>query len=504
MSGEASTSRLGLCGTCATASARYRCPACSFPSCSLPCSTAHKTASSCSGIAAPVWAQPVKANEMTWGSLMRDSSFISGVGRAVEEVGRQLVQDKVIPQGRGAGRGVDEAEAVRLDERSDKEDRMVREARNEGVELMLLPKGMSKRNRNGTRWDPKNNRLEWTVEIAFQPRPSADSSSSSPTSITTVPQPSSSPLYDVLTAALGARDRKGKGKEVSPEDAAWVLTEKAWVETLKPVKVASPPSEEEEGKIVGEETAFEEGSSAEQVKPAEEGAEVEGAALPAEAEASAPVAAEQELPAEAPEASTPALPPPASSDDSPFVLLLTFFTRPAPSFAPSDTPLPTTRLPGRQVYLVDSAPATTLREALEGATLLEHPTFELWPRETFLRQKLLGKLKVVERPSAESVRSAAAAAYSGAGGRGRGRGRGRGDGRVGRGGERGGYGGRDGGPGYEGGEGSGGGVFEGRAQDSGWGKRGPPSAAAGEGEGGAEKKPRLEVQIEALLGEEGP
>jgi hypothetical protein len=86
---------------------------------------------------------------------MRDQSYIAGVGRQVEETGRNLVQDKVIPQGRGAGRDGKEAEQNRLDERSDKEDRMVREARNEGVELILLPKGMSKRLKNGTRWDQK-------------------------------------------------------------------------------------------------------------------------------------------------------------------------------------------------------------------------------------------------------------------------------------------------------------------------------------------------------------
>lgn len=82
---------------------------------------------------------------------MRDQSYIAGVGRAIEQVGKQLVDEKLIPQGRRLGAD----ETVRLDERSDKEDKMVREARNQGVELMLLPKGMSKRQKNLTRWDPK-------------------------------------------------------------------------------------------------------------------------------------------------------------------------------------------------------------------------------------------------------------------------------------------------------------------------------------------------------------
>jgi hypothetical protein len=82
---------------------------------------------------------------------MRDQSYIAGVGRAIEQVGRELVGEKLIPQGRKLGAD----ETVRLDERSDREDKMVREARNQGVELMLLPKGMSKRLKNSTRWDMK-------------------------------------------------------------------------------------------------------------------------------------------------------------------------------------------------------------------------------------------------------------------------------------------------------------------------------------------------------------
>ncbi|TNY22719.1 hypothetical protein DMC30DRAFT_348477, partial [Rhodotorula diobovata] len=78
---SSSNSRLGICQTCDTEPARYKCPACSFPSCSLACSTAHKQAQGCSGVAPPVWSRPLQANEMTWGSLMRDQSYIAGVNR---------------------------------------------------------------------------------------------------------------------------------------------------------------------------------------------------------------------------------------------------------------------------------------------------------------------------------------------------------------------------------------------------------------------------------------
>ncbi|GAA5843602.1 hypothetical protein JCM11251_007128 [Rhodosporidiobolus azoricus] len=499
---EASTSRLGLCQTCNTTPARYKCPGCAFPSCSVACSSAHKTAANCSGVAPPVWSRPIQANEMSWGSLMRDQSYIAGVGRAVEEVGRQLVQEKTLPQGRGAaGKGRIDEEQVRLDERSDKEEKMVREARNDGVELVLLPKGMSKRLKNGTRWDQKNNRMEWTVEVAFQPRPSTDPSSSSSSTIlaTTVPQPASASLHTVLSAALAAKDKKGKGKEVSPEDAAWVLAEKAWVESLKPVKEAAQAGKRNEAR---EDVAEEAAVDAEPPAIAGDGdaeLEQEAAAEPALPAMDAPSA--EILPiadAQAPPSTDTAppvgpAPPDSPPEEPPFVLLLAFFARPSASPFSEDSSSAAadpsssrpSRPPARPLYLIPlplSSPLPDLRTALSGSTILEYPTFEIWPRESFLRQKLLGKIRVVEKPTGDEVRREAEARAAYSGGRGRGRGRGRGGG-----GGRGGYGGareeRDD-------SGSGGGVFEGRAQDSGWGKRGAPQLSSDEPNG--EKRLRLD------------
>ena len=81
---------------------------------------------------------------------MRDQSYISGVGRKAEEIGKQLVGEKLIPQ----GRRVDET-AGRLDDKTEREEKLVRDAREEGVELVLLTKGMSRRVRNGSRFDQK-------------------------------------------------------------------------------------------------------------------------------------------------------------------------------------------------------------------------------------------------------------------------------------------------------------------------------------------------------------
>lgn len=83
---------------------------------------------------------------------MRDQSYISGVSRMAEDVGKKLAGAGLVPSARGAG---EEDSVGRLDEWSEKEEKLLREARGEGVKLVLLPKGMSRRNRNASRWDQK-------------------------------------------------------------------------------------------------------------------------------------------------------------------------------------------------------------------------------------------------------------------------------------------------------------------------------------------------------------
>lgn len=85
---------------------------------------------------------------------MRDQSYLSRVGRVAEEVGRKLVGEDLVPSSR-AVREEEGHEEGRLDDRTEKEDRLVKEARKEGVLLVLLPKGMSRRMRNTSRWDNK-------------------------------------------------------------------------------------------------------------------------------------------------------------------------------------------------------------------------------------------------------------------------------------------------------------------------------------------------------------
>ncbi|GAA5981734.1 hypothetical protein JCM10908_004581 [Rhodotorula pacifica] len=521
-----SKSRLGTCQQCNAAPARYRCPGCELTTCSLACSTAHKQEKACDGVAPPIWSKLLQANELSWGSLMRDQSYIAQVGRAVEGVGKQLVSDKVLPQGRMAARPGD-AQGVRIDERSDKEERLVREARNEGVELTLLPKGMSKRLKNGSRWDPKHNRLEWTVEVAFQPRLPADASTPlpPPTLITTVPQPSTNTIHSVITAALGSRDKKGKGKAVEPEKEEWLRIEKAWLETIRPPSTnkGKEKNKVQEVKAEANEESVEEAGIVEVEPPAVVEPAPDPAAqsfdlllaffsrsqhapppLPSESSDSDEDDDDDETDSESGESSA------SSSDEEDNVEDVGFAAHAALAPTPIEPPkpvIPVIQATARRLYRIPVTRATTLREALAGATLLEIPLLEVWPRETLQQQVSQGKIEVLDKPTVEqaaAARRAADEARNASRGRGRGRGRGGfsgGGGMGGRGGHmpsagrghaRGAYGGGYGARGESSYGRSGertvdGGTTGGeRQQDSGWGKRGPPAQEGA----GAEKRMR--------------
>ena len=140
-----------VCGSCSKA-ARYRCPACSFSSCSLQCSKNHKLSLSCSGVAPPIWSKPIPSKDFGWGELLRDQCYIATVGRYAEQIGRNLVEDKLIPDLKQLREEGDEG---RLDTFAYKDGQLIKEARKEGVKVKLLSRGMLKRVENKSRYDFK-------------------------------------------------------------------------------------------------------------------------------------------------------------------------------------------------------------------------------------------------------------------------------------------------------------------------------------------------------------
>lgn len=242
-----------------------------------------------------------------------------------------------------------------------------------------------------------------------------------------------------MNAALSSRDKKGKGKAVEPEQEEWAKVERAWIESFRPPRTGKKEKND--------------------VKPDA------GDDAPAE-----PVETSTEAPA--PEANAP-------TEPAPFELLLAFFSRsqhapPPPPLSSSGeddssdsdesgsasegdeddedddedlevaslpvTPavltepasLPKTAAPvvilptARRLYRIPVSPAATLQDALSGSSILETPLFEVWPRATLEQQVALGKVEVLDKPTAEQAEAARRAAEEARMAASRGRGRGRG------------------------------------------------------------------------------
>ncbi|CAI7810014.1 unnamed protein product [Closterium sp. NIES-53] len=121
-----------LCSQCQQDPAKYRCPGCSAATCSVPCVKAHKAASGCTG----------KRNRAEFVPIGKfdDNQLVSDL-RFLEDA---LLQYDVAKRTRTAL-------GVRYEAQVGKHwGRMQQTARQRGVQLLLMPPGMSKRKANRT------------------------------------------------------------------------------------------------------------------------------------------------------------------------------------------------------------------------------------------------------------------------------------------------------------------------------------------------------------------
>src|SRR5262245_629201 len=87
-----------LCAICNHRAPIYTCPRCRTRTCSLSCSSNHKSREACSGQRDRV--KHVKMNEYGWGTMMDDYVFLEEVGRNVGEWGREIARGGLM-SGRG-------------------------------------------------------------------------------------------------------------------------------------------------------------------------------------------------------------------------------------------------------------------------------------------------------------------------------------------------------------------------------------------------------------------
>jgi hypothetical protein len=171
MSGQTdptSTGKSGQCVFCPDCVAIYTCPRCATRTCSLLCSTAHKTRTGCSGVREK--AKFVPMNRYTCGTMMDDYVFLEDMNRKVGEWGQDIARGgygyghargRGTLQGRrGGGRGAKTGPPPGKTWSSGgisgkKRDILKSQLELRDIEMDLLPSGMERRTLNQSSWDSK-------------------------------------------------------------------------------------------------------------------------------------------------------------------------------------------------------------------------------------------------------------------------------------------------------------------------------------------------------------
>jgi hypothetical protein len=145
---------------------KYTCPRCSLRTCSLPCSVAHKTKYSCTGIRRAEgyvslreygqgeWAEDYRYLEEGrrkvegWGQNVKEEELAGGSGSGLRGIGSQNSNTRGRGGERGRGGGRDRP-------RRSKTHALQMELRSRGVWAEFMPDGMGRRRLNQSSWNSK-------------------------------------------------------------------------------------------------------------------------------------------------------------------------------------------------------------------------------------------------------------------------------------------------------------------------------------------------------------
>ncbi|KAJ1431360.1 Zinc finger, HIT-type [Sesbania bispinosa] len=138
-----------LCEECKSNPSKYKCPGCSIHSCSLPCVKAHKERTGCTGKRNQT--QFVPLSHFDDNILLSDYNLLEEMKRVAESAQRMRTKLGVhtyfkLPHHL---RGLRNAAGHRR------------------TKLLFLPNGMSKREKNQSRYDPRKKSISWTIEWRF-------------------------------------------------------------------------------------------------------------------------------------------------------------------------------------------------------------------------------------------------------------------------------------------------------------------------------------------------
>ena len=155
-SGSSVQSQLRICALCTTP-ARYKCPRCATPTCSLPCSRKHKQDTRCTGERDKVHYVPM--NAYGWGTMMRDYCYLEDVGRKVSEWGNEIVRggymENIGASKAASARKYSSGRKPKPSRGKSKRDVFRDHLETLGIDVELLPVGMERRNLNQSTFDQK-------------------------------------------------------------------------------------------------------------------------------------------------------------------------------------------------------------------------------------------------------------------------------------------------------------------------------------------------------------
>ncbi|XLS90663.1 hypothetical protein HN51_066671, partial [Arachis hypogaea] len=138
-----------LCEECKSNPSKYKCPGCSIQSCGLPCVKAHKERTGCTGKRNQT--QFVPLSQFDDNLLLSDYNLLEEVKRVAESSQRMRTKlgmyayFKLPHYLKSLGSA----------------------ARSRRTKLLFLPSGMSKRQKNQTRYDQRKKFISWTIEWHF-------------------------------------------------------------------------------------------------------------------------------------------------------------------------------------------------------------------------------------------------------------------------------------------------------------------------------------------------
>ncbi|CAO1623350.1 unnamed protein product [Sympodiomycopsis kandeliae] len=201
---------LGLCVSCSTAAAKYKCPACYAATCSLACSKSHKSnhgETSSSAVKAstssstlparpestiPLPTAPnadrtktssyVPLNSYTENQFLHDYHFLSSIGRKVSSVGSQLQSQGLLPQqleanlnalqrkppnsGNGSTGPTYRADFEKLKHLKQRNS-LKEEFRKRRCKIMWLPEGMGREVENKSSFNERGKKLRMSLQVEF-------------------------------------------------------------------------------------------------------------------------------------------------------------------------------------------------------------------------------------------------------------------------------------------------------------------------------------------------